>query len=855
MIFTRKANLLLGVSIALVAPASAFAQDAPQPASPPKQQASAAAGSSDEEIVVTARRREESIQTVPVSVSAFSSETLVSQGITDTSDLQRLVPGVVFAGSGTPANTTFYIRGQGKDVIGPGLPSVISYFNEVPLTAWGSILPAFDISNVQVLKGPQGTLFGRNTTGGAVLVYSAKPTYDFEGYVEASAGEYFMHGLEGAINIPIVKDAVSLRLAGQYQKRDGYTKNLGVGGDLDDINNRAFRASLLIEPSSHISNTTVFDYFKSDTAGPGQIPQYSVPAGPGLRPFYHDLPDRQLAGGAAQATAGGNQLIAAGQAQIAAGNVPQGQALIAQGTALLTQAGQLTFTKNVINAGFNCGVSVDCDIDLQLARQRANGPRTVYSDIAPSARSVVWGVSNTTTLDLGPVSFKNIFGYRRTENHVISNIDGLGLAALNADNYRNDEQYSDEIQFSGTLWDDRVNFLLGGFYLKSNPLKQNGLKIDLFSIPANRVPAPFAPFLPNGFPGLSGYTNSFYGDESKALFGNLTVEIVQGLKLNGGYRYTWDKASLCAVAYAPGTGSFLADVDTCKATAGAFVDSVKFSAPTWSVGLDYQATDKVFAYGVVRRGYRTGNLNSPMLSTTGTRPLAAFQSYDPQFVTDYEVGIKTNWRAGDAHGRFNVAAFQGNFSNLQNQVATIPANFDGDNNNANDPAGTALVVNAGKARIRGVEFEGGMGVGGLNLSFGAAYLEAKYTEYSLPATFSSLPSSAPKIYNTPKWSYNVGGTYDLPFELSGATFRVGADFYHIDTREVSLTILPGYDLANARIEINNIGGEQVDFTFFVNNVFDKAYLTNTGLTGVQPGMIVASYGPPRTYGARLRYSF
>jgi iron complex outermembrane receptor protein len=137
------------LAFAVTAPAFADAGEADQP------QASTS-GLVSEDIVVTARRKEESIQTVPVSVQAFNAETIVKQNIHDTKDLQRLVPGVVFNGSGSELNTTFTIRGQGRAVIGTISPSVQSYVNEVALPNWGAVIPTYDVANVQILKGPQG---------------------------------------------------------------------------------------------------------------------------------------------------------------------------------------------------------------------------------------------------------------------------------------------------------------------------------------------------------------------------------------------------------------------------------------------------------------------------------------------------------------------------------------------------------------------------------------------------------------------------------------------------------------------------------------------------------------------------
>ena len=177
-----KYSMMLAAStlaLAATAPAIANTGEADQP------QVSNS-GLVSEDIVVTARRKEESIQSVPVAVQAFSADTLIKQNIHDTKDLQRLVPGVVFNGSGSDLNTTFTIRGQGRAIIGTISPSVQSYVNEVALPNWGAVIPTYDVANVQILKGPQGTLFGRNTTGGAVLVYSQAPKHDFGGYGSAT---------------------------------------------------------------------------------------------------------------------------------------------------------------------------------------------------------------------------------------------------------------------------------------------------------------------------------------------------------------------------------------------------------------------------------------------------------------------------------------------------------------------------------------------------------------------------------------------------------------------------------------------------------------------------------------------
>src|SRR3546814_5420206 len=132
------------------------------------------------------------------------------------------------------------------------------------------------VSSIQVLKGPQGTLFGRNATAGGILIYSAPPTYKLEGYLDAHLGNFMDRGFEGAINLPIVDQKIALRLAGQIARRDGYTTNLGSGPDLDDRHDESFRASLLLEPLEGMKNVTVYDYYNANEAGTGKIGRAQV---------------------------------------------------------------------------------------------------------------------------------------------------------------------------------------------------------------------------------------------------------------------------------------------------------------------------------------------------------------------------------------------------------------------------------------------------------------------------------------------------------------------------------------------------------------------------------------------------
>lgn len=237
-----------------------------------------------EEIVVTARRREESLQSIPASVTALNGELLNSSPITNAQSLTALAPSLnVSSGNARDVNR-FAIRGQGVVVFGD--PGVVSYFAEVPLASGGAG-PGYyyDLSNIQVINGPQGTLFGRNTTGGAVLFQPAKPTDQYEGYLKGTIGSYSTRQLQGALNIPLIGDQLLLRIAGDRQVRNGFTHDVNTGRDYDDVNYWAGRISLIYKPTDRIENYLLFYFVNSHNNGTGTVVTDLNPTGSAARLF------------------------------------------------------------------------------------------------------------------------------------------------------------------------------------------------------------------------------------------------------------------------------------------------------------------------------------------------------------------------------------------------------------------------------------------------------------------------------------------------------------------------------------------------------------------------------------------
>jgi iron complex outermembrane receptor protein len=249
-----RAALKLTAFAALLA-STAMAQAQEQTQSPPiGQEATARAAPADGEILVTALRRSGTLERTPVSVSVLSADTLVKQAIVTESDLQIATPGLTIRAGYNSNQLNYALRGQSLDAFSDTRPGVLPYFNEVQLDGVGGGSTAFyDLQSIQVLKGPQGTLFGRNSTGGAVLFSSVKPSEDLGGYVSGRLGNYNAYQLEGALNVPLVGGKILARVAGFYEKRDGYQVNLFNNTRAGDVDRYGLRGSLTINLSDTIT--------------------------------------------------------------------------------------------------------------------------------------------------------------------------------------------------------------------------------------------------------------------------------------------------------------------------------------------------------------------------------------------------------------------------------------------------------------------------------------------------------------------------------------------------------------------------------------------------------------------------
>jgi iron complex outermembrane recepter protein len=243
------------------------------------QQAASALTSNGElqEVVVTARRRDEPLQQVPIAITAIDQATLDRDGVSTLTDLQQLVPSAYVTGYAHGSTQQFFsLRGQSESGLNTGGgagggPAVVGYLSEVPVPMSGPGL-YYDLQSVEVLKGPQGTLFGRNTTGGAVLFEPQRPDLqNVQGYGQLLAGDYDRAQEEGAINIPVIDGKLAIRIAGQIESREGYTRDVNTGVEYDNRHYQAARIGVLFRPNDVVENYFIGNYVAINEHGPGTV--------------------------------------------------------------------------------------------------------------------------------------------------------------------------------------------------------------------------------------------------------------------------------------------------------------------------------------------------------------------------------------------------------------------------------------------------------------------------------------------------------------------------------------------------------------------------------------------------------
>jgi len=750
-----------------------------------------AAPSETGDIVVTARRRAENLQDIPVSVTAITGDLLKEQRITRADDIQALSPSLtVTSRTGQRQSGSFTIRGQGQS-FGGALPSVITYFSEVPLDSnGGSAFALYDLDSVQVLRGPQGTLFGRNTNGGAVLLAPVRPKDEFEGFFTASAGNLSYREFTGAINVPITS-TLAVRLAGNIKRRDGYVHNLANGKDYEDQHSQSWRASLRWTPTDTITNDLVYNGLTADENGSAYI--LSV-----LRP------------GSRTALFNGGTAVG----QLAA----QRQ----RGPRVIFNSQPYLGAKREIHLVVNTTA-------LELADKLQLKNIASYERVKVDYGTDLDGIESRSTLT---TSFKNALA------------DVLKLPYGSDTNLN---QLTEELQLSGEAFHGNLNFIVGGFFLD---LRTPG-GLDKFSI----YRTSYSPTGPNSVNinvstnQVHDQSKAVFGQVTLKLDG-----LIDGLSATGGLRYTWDKrqTSNGQLTSSAGTSTeTIVPASTYRCllpgvgpAAGVAPDrcfrllSGKYDDYGYNFSLDLKAAHGVLFYAATRRGFKDGGFNN--LTVTANDP-----AYAPETVTDYEIGVKTTFRSGNISGRFNVDGFVSNYSDIQRQITggnPVTATI------VNAAKGKIKGI-----EVEGTISAGPVSLSGFYSYLKTSYVGFIDRGIDVSsAAFLGVPKHSGGITLRGEQELaNDLGTLSAQVNAY-LTTRVALDANTVFHYE---GFAEGYTLLNGRIDLADIRGSGVTVSAWARNLTNRLYKSGGVPQGGTNGNTSFLYGEPRTYGLELNFAF
>lgn len=736
--------------------AAAEAQTQVAAASPSQVVSSSADQSAFETVTVTARRVSEDMEKVPQTVSVVSADDLSNRNVTDLTNLAQAVPSLTVT-STYRDSFIVAIRGQGGSSQGSS-PSVATYFNEVPLpptrangAGGGGPGAFFDLESVQVLPGPQGTLFGRNTTGGAVLFTSKRPTDQFEGFFQAGYGDFNNREVSGVINIPVIDDTLLVRLGAQVRKQNGFTHSLGTplhpnGMALDDVNYVTGRLSITYKPTSYLKNDIIVDWDNSTSSSPSTILMYA------------GAPATTLFPGIAQS--------------------------------VIDQKNLGTRVQLPTNSNQNSHKSTLAAIDI-----------------------LEYDISDQLTL-------KNIASYQHDTINQIIEADGSPYPVFSLQQTFVPfmvTAYTEELQLRGQAFDDRLNWTIGGFYYKA-PLPSYLSSLYVFLGQQSRV-------------------TQRAGGDSEAVFGQASYKITDELTATAGIRETWDYQIAQSKSLSPAgacvTPTAITDSNCLTTRSG------NFSGIGWTVSLDYQATPNTLYYVTSRHGYRTGGFNP-------TVPAANLFSFGPEFVTDVEVGTKSNWAiTEDVSARTNISAYHQDYNSVQlQQVNIINATLQ------------SYTANGGDAEVWGAEFEGWLYLlHGLQLNANFAWLDFHYTNFNSQVPIATV--LAQESQDRPKYKFGLGARYQLPVDEKLGGIDIGADYtWMAKNGDASLPfgIRPAYGLLNLSANWNAILQSKISASFYMTNATNQVYQVGAY---VMPsfGTTATVFGAPRMVGFRARYDF
>ncbi|HSW12054.1 MAG TPA: TonB-dependent receptor [Solimonas sp.] len=768
-----------------------------------------------EEVVVTAQRREERAQDVPISITVFSPEQLSNANITTAADLVVYTPSLAANNRFGSDNATFAIRGFTQDL--RTTASVGVYFAEVVAPRGQSAQSSgdgagpgtlFDLQSVQVLKGPQGTLFGRNSTGGAVLIVPQKPTDEFGGYAELSGGEFNGRQAQAVLNVPVT-DELKLRFGVDSKQRDGYLNNVARIGadDFENTDYTALRLSAVWNLTDTLENYTIVSGVNSMTHG---ATAKVFACNPDLNPL--------------------------------------------NGNAFGVLVYQPCIAELAAQPGYYDLHSTISDPQTELKERRAINTTT-------------WTINDNLTFKntiayshLFTLNSSDIFG---TNFHVITDPNparefkvAVSLVTPGVPT-TSQRTWVEEVQLQGGSFDSRLEWQTGAYYEHSMPDGVSGqtspslLSCNLESLAGD--PSQYNCFDITGTQ-LGGVLNSEYKTDylNQAVYAQSTLHVSDQFDVTAGLRYTWDRTK------GEATRTRYTFVGTVRQppSVSILTPEVRTDAPTGVFEVSYKPIDDVMGYAKYVRGYRQGSI--VLAADSG------IDTFEAERVDTYELGAKTSFD-GFVSGRFNFALFYNELTNQQLQVGYISP--DAGNTTAIFNAGKSRIAGAELEAFFSLTERLSLSLSGSHLRTkllsqsdnsaaitNAAGPLAGAVQVPIADVGDSLPFAA-------DYSGVATLAYTFPLPSDNGEVDLGVTYVYTGTQRVAASSatpfdeLEPFELLNLNLNWSSVSGLPLDLALFATNVLDEEYATYNGGVYKALGFEVRTMGQPRMLGARLKYRF
>jgi iron complex outermembrane receptor protein len=785
-----------------------------------------------EEVIVTAERRENTLQDTPIAVTAFSEEKIADMGIFTVADIGGRAPNTnIGKQPSSSANMSIFIRGVGQGETSVMIdPKTSFYVDGVYMSKTvGAVFDIVDLERIEVLRGPQGTLFGRNSTGGAINVTTVKPRGELAATLQGSIGNDGYQRVAGSVDLPQFADMLSVKLSAAWQEYDGWAENTAPDAaekDFDTEDNKGYRAAFRLAPTD--SFTVDYAYDKTDNSmvpKPWQVSRVhdSLTNGIDRVPVPYELIGGELYQQMAADIGDPDERRDTFYYE----NTGE-QELDVEGHSLTLAWDLELFTLKYIFA--------DRETEITAGDQPLGGG-TYY------ATDLIWG-------DLNPDAG---FGVPVPKDAFNAYIEETSIELTTHEFQIIGDAFNERLQYTGGFFSYEeevyesnpqtfalpIALLIGSFPPPLPGLYQafGYCDADLFCIGSQRLP--FLDPTGQADPNNNGFVDFIYGQdtESWAVYSQVTWSLTNSIDLTGGIRYTEDDKE--AFLFNENFGQTSVEE---KITAEDDWDNTSYLAR-----VNWAMNDDINFYFTWSTGYNGGGFNA-----RASNPDSFQTPFDEEDIESFEVGMKSDWF--DNRMRANIAIFYNEYTDIQ--IAQFEAGSGG---------ASSAIVNAGEATYQGLELDfSAILFEGLIMEFNYGYLDAEFDEYLArdPATNELVDISGnTTVPRAPEHSGSLSFQYDFqPFEFGELSARVDLRYtdeyvYHPFNNQWDYT--ESHTMVDGRISLNNVGiGEEgtLRFSLWGKNLTDEEHRV-WGIDFDSLGYAGGTYARPRTYGLDIIYDF